>query len=195
MSEVSPRDIRAIIQSVSASGRPAVANDVLMYCKQLFRNGIKLDLLISNPAEAFTARDAGDVEKSRDRRLNFHELDKAFRVFRENQDRFTRDNYLACALLVTLGVRKAELIFATWSEFDLERKLWHLPSGRSKPGVAITTPLPSLILPWLEELKIRGFGSDYLFPNRRASKRFPHISPDTLNHALRLRENSTFEGR
>lgn len=184
IAEVSPRDIRAIIQAVAVSGRPTVANDVLMYCKQLFRHGIKLDLLTSNPAEAFTTSDAGGVEKSRDRRLSVDELGKAFKVFRENQDRFTRDNYLACALLVTLGVRKAELVCATWSEFDLDERLWHLPTGRSKTGAAITIPLPELIVPWLEELKVRGFGSDYLFPNRRASKRFSHISLDTLNHAI-----------
>ncbi|WP_349304471.1 hypothetical protein [Pseudoalteromonas rubra] len=31
---------------------------------------------------------------------------------------------------------------------------------------------------------MRAFGSDYAFPNRRASKRFGHISPDTLNAAI-----------
>jgi integrase len=183
-SEVSPRDIRTIIQDVASSGRPTVANDVLMYCKQLFRHGIKLDILTSNPAEAFTTTDAGGIEKSRERRLSIEELTNAFRVFRENKDRFTRDNYLACALLVTLGVRKAELICSTWSEFDLDMRLWHLPSGRSKTGAAITIPLPEAVILWLDELKVRGFGSEYLFPNRRASKRFSHISLDTLNHAI-----------
>lgn len=184
VAEVGPRDIRTIIQTVAASGRPTVANDVLMYAKQLFRHGIKLDLLTSNPAEAFSTTDAGGVEKSRDRRLSLEELTNAFKVFRENKDSFTRDNYLACALLVSLGVRKAELICAAWSEFDLDQQLWHLPTGRSKTGAAITIPLPDLVIPWLDELKVRGFGSDYLFPNRRASKRFPHISLDTLNHAI-----------
>jgi integrase len=37
----------------------------------------------------------------------------------------------------------------------------------------------------LEELKIRSVDSHYLFPNRRVSKRFGHISPDTLNAALK----------
>tara|TARA_R110001583_G_scaffold124563_2_gene275966 strand:- start:1589 stop:2824 length:1236 start_codon:yes stop_codon:yes gene_type:complete len=184
IAEVSPRDIRAIIQTVAASGRPSIANDVLMYCKQMFRHGIKLDLLNSNPAEAFTVSDAGGIEKSRERQLSIEELSNAFRVFRENKDRFTRDNYLACALLVTLGVRKAELICATWSEFDLEKKLWHLPAGRSKTGAPISIPLPEPVMLWLEELGVRGFGSDYLLPNRRASKRFAHISHDTLNHAI-----------
>jgi hypothetical protein len=50
---VNPRDIRAIIEKIAESGRPSISNDALMYCKQLFRHGIKLDLRDSNPADAF----------------------------------------------------------------------------------------------------------------------------------------------
>jgi len=63
--------------------------------------------------------------------------------------------------------------------------LWHLPSGRSKTEVAIMIPLSQLAMKCLEELKIRSVDSHYLFPNRRVSKRFGHISPDTLNAALK----------
>ena len=45
-------------------------------------------------------------------------------------------------------------------------------------------PIPSALLPYLQELKARSFDSEYLFPNRRASKRRDYISDDTLNHAL-----------
>jgi len=60
--QVTPRDIRAIIQHIAESNRPTIANDALMYCKQLFRHSIKLDLRTTNPAEAFTLSDAGGVE-------------------------------------------------------------------------------------------------------------------------------------
>ncbi|WP_306293681.1 hypothetical protein [Vibrio parahaemolyticus] len=39
------------------------------------------------------------------------------------------------------------------------------------------------VLKWFEELKIRAFGSEYVFPSRRASKR-PHMGPDTLNRTI-----------
>jgi integrase len=54
--------------------------------------------------------------------------------------------------------------------------------------VAITIPLPALALKYLKELYIRANGSEYLFPNRRAHKvkqRFLHMSPDTINTALK----------
>ncbi|WP_346726992.1 tyrosine-type recombinase/integrase [Pusillimonas minor] len=180
---VTGRDIRQVLRNIADSNRPAVANDALMYCKQLFNHGIKLDIISYNPAFAFSVNDAGGIEKSRDRALTTDELAFIFKKFREESDSFTRDNYLACALLVLLGVRKGELTEARWSEFDLEEKVWYLPQERSKSRVAIDIPLPDLAIQWLNELKVRAFGSDYVFPNRRASKA-PHMGSDTLNRAI-----------
>lgn len=180
---VTGRDIRQILRNIAETNRPSIANDALMYCKQLFNHGIKLDIISYNPAFAFSVGDAGGIEKSRDRALTTEELAFAFKKFREEPDSFTRDNYLACALLVLLGVRKGELTEARWSEFDLVEKVWYLPQERSKSRVAIDIPLPDLAIQWLNELKVRAFGSDYVFPNRRASK-VPHMGSDTLNRAI-----------
>lgn len=183
--QVTPTDIRAIINKVTQSDRPTVANDVLLYCKQLFRHGIKLDLLRHNPAEPFTMTDAGGIEHSRSRALSFDELKIVFAALHKNSDQFTRENYLATALLVSLGIRKGELIAARWEEFETSKQLWHIPQERSKTGASITLPLPNEAMAWLKELYIRASGSDFVFPNRRASKRFGHISPDTLNAAMK----------
>jgi len=180
--EVNARDIRNIIQLISET-RPTVGNDALIYLKQLFRHGIKLDLTTQNPASAFTYSDAGGVEKSRDRYLTLDELAKVFKLFKSHMAKFNRDNYLACALLVTLGVRKSELCCAKWEEFELDKALWHLPEGRSKTGAPITIPLPKQVLAWLNELTMRACGSDYVLPARRASKK-PHMGDDTLNRAI-----------
>jgi|TARA_B100000929_G_C15479739_1_gene410771 integrase len=180
---VTPMDIRAIVRKVTGSGRPTIANDALMYLKQLFNHGIKLGLLTYNPASAFNVNDAGGVEKSRDRALSLNELRFVFAVFRENRASFTRDNYLACALLVVLGVRKTELTEAKWSEFDLNNAKWNLPGERSKSGVGIAIPLPPQAIVWLEELQVRACGSAYVFPSRRSSKH-PHMGKDTLNRAI-----------
>lgn len=181
--EVTPSDIRHILQSIAQSNRPTIANDTLMYCKQLFNHAIKLDLINGNPASAFSVSDAGGVEKSKDRALSFDELSLSFKIFRENSASFTRDNYLACALLISLGVRKGELTEALWKEFDLEKSVWMLPKNRSKSGVAIDIPLPDLAISWLKELKIRACGSEYVFPSRRQSTK-PYMGHDTLNRAI-----------
>jgi integrase len=184
MADVNPRDIQLIITQVAKSGRPTVSNKVLLLCKQLFSHGIKLGLITSNPAIAFKPKDAGGVEKSRDRALSIKDVEIAFKVLRDNNHIFTRDNYLAVALLISLGVRKGELIAAKWAEFDFEKQLWDMPKSRSKTGVGITIPLPDITVTWFQELYARAGGSEYVFPNRRASKRRGYISSDTLNHAL-----------
>ncbi|WP_299010718.1 site-specific integrase [uncultured Shewanella sp.] len=183
LNKLTARDIRTTITSINHSGRPSIANDALGYCKQLFNHGIKLDLLQGNPASAFTVRDAGGVEQSKDRALSESELQQFFRIARENSTSFSRDNYLACALLVCLGVRKSELCEAKWDEFELDQGLWHLPKTRSKTNVGFSIPLAPAVLKWLEELKIRGFGSDYILPSRRTNKK-PHMGADTLNRAI-----------
>ena len=181
VNQVSPLDIRATINRITKSGRPTVANDALMYCKQLFRHGIKLGLLIHNPAEAFTSTNAGGIEKSRSRALSFEEIKTLFATFHKYKEQFARENYLAIALLVTLGVRKGELIASKWDEFDMEKRLWHIPEERSKNGHGITIPLPKEAIAWFHELLIRANGSEFVFPKRRSSIRNGHISPDTIN--------------
>ena len=183
LDSINARDIRRVITSINDSGRPAISNDALGYCKQLFNHGIKLDLLSANPASAFTVTDAGGIEKSKDRALSLEELKFFFKKASDNRDSFSRDNYLACALLVALGVRKGELTEALWEEFNLEEGKWSLPKERSKSGVGIVIPLPEALLEWLKELKIRACGSEYVFPSRRRSKR-PCMGKDTLNRAI-----------
>ncbi|MBS8271300.1 DUF4102 domain-containing protein [Halomonas litopenaei] len=60
---VTPIDIREIIRRVTNSGRPTIANDTLMYLKQMFNHAIKLGILTYNPASAFNVNDAGGIEK------------------------------------------------------------------------------------------------------------------------------------
>ncbi|WP_370425873.1 tyrosine-type recombinase/integrase [Pantoea vagans] len=183
LSKVTPIDVRAILQNITKSGRPTISNDALLHMKQLFDHGIKLGLIQSNPATAFKVNDAGGVEKSRERALSLEEITHVFKVFREHSDSFSRDNYLACALLLLLAVRKSELTEAPWSEFDLNEKKWSLPKERSKSGVGIVIPLPPLAIEILNELKVRAFGSSYVFPNRRVSNS-QHMAKDTLNRAI-----------
>ena len=183
LNHVTPLDIRDILRKIADSNRPTIANDALMYCKQLFNHGIKLGLIAFNPASAFSVTDAGGIEKAKDRALTLEELKQFFSVAAQNPAYFGRDNYLACALLVTLGVRKSELVCASWSEFDLVKCEWSLPASRSKSGVGITIPLPPIVMGWLKELEVRACGSDYVFPNRRQGKK-EHMGTDTLNRAI-----------
>ncbi len=187
VSEVTPQHIRLIIDTVVSSGRQSAANKTLQYAKQMFNHAIKLNLTSYNPAQAFTPKDAGGTEHSRSRALQKHEIHYAFTILNQQSHIFTRDNYLACCLLLCLGCRKGELISAKWEQFDLENQTWHCITNKKRkdaPTETIVIPLTKLVISWLEELCVRSAGSAYVFPARRASKRRGYISDDTLNHAL-----------
>ncbi|EFH2868386.1 DUF4102 domain-containing protein [Escherichia coli] len=181
--DVTALDVREVIHRVRDSGRPTVANDTLGYMKQLFNHAVKLELTANNPASPFTINDAGGLEESRARALKLDEVEQVFKIFRKHLNSFGRDNYLSCCLFLVLGNRKSELCEAPWSEFDLEQYVWHMPERRVKTGIPISIPLPGQAMEWLNELKVRSLGSEYVFPARRRSK-LPHMGPDTLNRAI-----------
>lgn len=183
INRVSGLDIRHVLKTVQATNRPTTANDTLTHLKQLFGHAVKLGVIVSNPALAFNNRDAGGTERSRTRALSIDEIRIFFEVARNHSKNFTRENYLAVAILLVLMVRKTELTAAKWEEFDLDTRVWLLPAERAKNKYEIAIPLPTQVINWLNELKIRSAGSEYIFPSRRASGR-PYISDDTINAAL-----------
>lgn len=182
--KVEPRDIAQIIRTINDDGRPSISNDALSYLNQLFNHAIKMGLIQYNPASAFDIQDAGGEEKPRQRVLSIEEIKAIFQAMKVHKDIFVRENYLACCLLILLGIRKSELLCAKWHEFDVEKKLWHIPKERTKNSIPISIPIPLQIWDIFSELKIRASDSEFVFPRRRSSKRFGHISPDTLNAAL-----------
>ena len=164
--------------------RPTIVNDTLTYLKQLFDHGITLGLIHHNPANAFKTKHAGGTEKSRSRHLSLKELKTVFQIMRKYHANFCRENYLAVALLVVLGVRKGELIALKWDDLVEDYSIWELTTDSAKNSVAIDIPIPLQARKWLQELKVRANSSPYVFPSRRFSKRRGYISDDTLNHAL-----------
>lgn len=184
---VNARDILDLVRKINKTNRPTISNDALTFCKQIFNHAIKLGMININPAMSLTMKDAGGTEKARSRVLTLEEISIVGKIMRDNEQQYTRENYIAFVLLLCLGVRKSELIASKWSEFDFrdaENVVWNLPEERTKTDAGIKIPIANELLPFFEELRIRASRSEYLFPSRRASQRRGYISDDTLNHAL-----------
>lgn len=181
---VRPADIDAMLQKVVKRGAPTVANDVLRWVRRMFDYAVKRHLCEYNPAGAFDLSDAGGKEEARDRALSRAELVTFFQAMRTAKG-FSVENELAVKLLLLLAVRKQELTGARWKEFDLDGAVWHLPGERTKTGVPISIPLPSIAVEWLRELHRLACGTDHVFPARKMQHRMvPHIHENTLNVAL-----------
>ncbi len=137
--------------------------------------------------------DAGGTESSRVRWLRKEELVTLARDMKATPN-FGRPNELGIWLLLALCVRKMALLSATWSEFDLEAAVWRLRPSRTKTQSAIDIPLAEPVIEWLKELRMFACGDERLFPARlrihlkkgvSRRNRFRHISPGTLNVALK----------
>lgn len=181
--EVTASDVDHVLQNAVKRGAPTTANDLLRYLKAIGTYGVKRHLLTHNPAAAFTLADAGGHEKSRSRALSRDELATLFTAMKATRN-LGHQNYLTFLLLLATCVRKSELVGARWDEFDLDAGIWHLSGERTKTGEGVDIPLAPAAVEWLKELKVFAAGSAYVLPARIHSKRFPHISPDTLNVAL-----------
>ncbi|WP_428422837.1 tyrosine-type recombinase/integrase [Methylibium sp.] len=191
--EVRPVHIDGVLTKIVAGGAPTVANDALRYMFRMFHFAVKRKWIDSNPVYGFEISDAGGTEQSRVRWLNREELAALAKAMRETPN-FGRLNELAVWLLLALCVRKMELLSSKWSEFDLDNGVWLLRPSRTKMKSAIDIPLAPSVVEWLKELKVFACGSDHLFPARRLihmkagvprKNRFEHVSPDTLNVALK----------
>ncbi|WP_096701250.1 integrase arm-type DNA-binding domain-containing protein [Magnetospirillum sp. 15-1] len=89
----------------------------------------------------------------------------------------------ALQLMALLFPRPGELRAAEWSEFDFDKAIWTIPSGRMKMRRPHQVPLSKQAVEVLRGLHaITGRGA-LLFPGIRTAKR--PISDNTLNAALR----------
>ena len=86
-------------------------------------------------------------------------------------------------LLALTFVRLGELRYEEWSECELDKRVWEIPSGKMKMRRPQRVPLTAQALALLEELRsLTGYG-EYLFLSERTAGR--PISENTLNAALR----------
>lgn len=191
--DVQPAHIDHVLTRIVAAGAPTVANDALRYMFRMFRMAVRNQWIERNPAADFELLDAGGEERARDRWLSLDELTRLARAMRATPN-FGRDNEISVWLLLALCVRKMELLSARWEAFDLDAGIWTLTKEDTKSKSSIRIPLSAPVLGWLKEAKVLSFGRPFVFPARRLihrrqgelrRNRYDHVSPDTLNVALR----------
>ena len=79
---------------------------------------------------------------------------------------------IAMLLVVMTACRKAEVIGARWSEFDLDATEWEVPAERMKAGRANWVALSRQAIRLLKSLRsMVPIASEFLFPNRVDPKR------------------------
>lgn len=182
--DVRPADVDKMLRPLSDRGIFRTAAKALQLTKRLFDYAMKRHLITANPATPFNWTDIGGKTGPRSRVLSRAELVAFFKAMKETPN-YPAYSAAALKLLLALGVRKMELLKATWGEFDLKAGEWHLPAERTKTEAAIRIPLSPWVVAILKEQRARGHNA-YVFPVLRIApgKTTGYMGETTLNHAL-----------
>jgi integrase len=98
-----------------------------------------------------------------------------------------RDGITALALKFCFltATRTGEVLGATWNEIDLNSRLWTIPKGRMKAGVAHVVPLSEAALDVLDQLAAIRQEGGFLFPGAKAGRPLRATAMQELMTALR----------
>lgn len=150
-SEITEIDIKNYLNNIKhKTTKQKIANLLLAIYKKAitYKQTTKIT---TNPAEIVKNKTEIKFAKSeRSRLVSDAELKELFNLLNNSKNQTLAT---ATKLLFMLGVRKNELLKATWSEFDLNNAVWTLPAERSKNKKSIKIPLSQPVIKLLKSLQ------------------------------------------
>ena len=150
-SEITEIDIKNYLNNIKhKTTKQKIANLLLAIYKKAitYKQTTKIT---TNPAEIVKNKTEIKFAKSeRSRLVSDAELKELFYLLNNSKNQTLAT---ATKLLFMLGVRKNELLKATWSEFDLNNAVWTLPAERSKNKKSIKIPLSQPVIKLLKSLQ------------------------------------------
>ena len=181
ISEITATDMIAPLRRIELLGNYETARRVRAFASQVFRYAIATARVDNDPT--FGLRGALITPQVRHRAAildpnEFGNLLKA--IWRYGGQPATT---AALKLMVLLYPRPGELRQAHWSEFDLQQKVWTIPSERAKMRREHKKPLNDASVAVLKELHQLTGQETLVFPAIGARMR--PISENTMNQALR----------
>ena len=157
VSKITRRDVIQLIDTIKDRGAVYQAHTILTHCKVFFAWAVEHGHIEASPAALIKPSRLIGAKQARQRVLTDTELAAFWRAT-------SRMQYPIGPLLRMLqmtGQRKSEVAEAQWREFDLDKKLWTVPSERFKSGSTHTVPLSDDMMALLKTLpKWKG---DFLF--------------------------------
>lgn len=150
-SEITEIDIKNFLNNIKhKTTKQKIANLLLAIYKKAitYKQTTKITV---NPAEIVNNKTEIRFAKSeRSRLVSDTELKELFNLLNNSKNQTLAT---ATKLLFMLGVRKNELLKATWSEFDLNNAVWTLPAERCKNKKSIKIPLSQPVIKLLKSLQ------------------------------------------
>lgn len=157
LSEITTRDVQAIISRLSKSHSHASANLVLALISRMLKLACIWGIIEKNPCYGIAKF---KLQPMPVKMLKPAEIARLFQVLDEDSHFYAAQ---ALKLMLLTGLRRNEALRAKWDQVDLERGIMHLPFTKSGKAqyIAITSEAKSV----LERLPSKGT-NQWLFPGK-----------------------------
>jgi integrase len=183
--EISKRDLVIAIDKILARGSNVMANRLRDLTCQVFAFAAERDLIENSPAAGLRKKPGGQ-EKSKERALSSEEIRAMWHALDDGKTKMSAPIRLALKLILATAQRPGEIAGAKFSEFDVDQKIWTIPSKRSKNGREHYVPLGDIAVELLHRLKSLARGSAYILPSaHHKEKPGERVSERALSRALK----------
>jgi integrase len=141
LDEVTVTDVRKLFESITAGGHKINANRWLASVRTCLQAAWREDYIESNPAMKVKPNRESEP---RDRVLSDDEFKRLLKAIPKVEDPHVR---AAFTLLIETGARVSEVLHARWEDFDLDGRIWRIPSTKAgKPQVLPLAPSTVAVL-------------------------------------------------
>ena len=179
MDEISRQDIVKMHSDRRASGAaPGSANRLLILMRYCYNLAIRWEVpgIKANPCAGVPLL---EVNNKKERYLSQEEAKRLYDAVCESQNPMLR---YVVPLLILSGARKREVLDAKWEDFDLNRRIWRIPT--TKAGKARHVPLSDGALHLLSTMP-RNDKDPWTFANPDTGK--PYVSVYCAWHTARTK--------
>ncbi|HCQ7772620.1 tyrosine-type recombinase/integrase [Enterobacter kobei] len=180
VNDIKPLVLLNVLRRMESRGATEKAKKVRQRCSEVFRYAIVTGRAEYNPAADLTSAMSGHESKHYPF-LTVEELPEFFKALAG----YTGSPLvvLAARLLILTGVRTGELRGAFWSEFDLEKAVWEIPTERMKMKRPHLVPLSTQALEIVQQLKVMSGLYPLVFPGRNDPRKM--MSEASINQVFK----------
>lgn len=170
LSAVNTLAVRRTVKVMVDRGARSHAARCLAILKQLFKFGVSISVMDSNPATSLEKDDLGAGDNVRNRVLSGDEIRLLWAVLDEHPN-LSMQVRVGLQLLVLLGIRSGELRQAKWTDIEAEKGILTIPIDHQKlnpkqlkTAKPFIVPLDHFALSLFEQL--HGLDEVWVFPSR-----------------------------
>lgn len=168
--DIKRQDVIDLLDEIADNGAPHTARQLFAVIRKFFNWAASRNIIDTSPCLHV---ESPCKVVSRDRVLSDDEVKAIWGAC-------SKENYPFGTLvkfLLATGQRREEVASMTWSEINLEEKLWCIPRERVKSDRAQEVPLSSLAMKLLESVpRFEGKDAEYVFTTTGGKKPFAGFS-------------------